>query len=124
MQTLTKRSFDTPDEVRTPDKTRVEILTLGDVRAARFTMQPGWRWSTCVGPVVGTTSCQLGHIGVVAQGRMRLRHDDGTEIELGPGEAYVIEPGHDAWIIGEEAFMCHEFDQVAAATFAERGAAQ
>ena len=49
---------------------------------------------------------------------MHVRHDDGTEIEIGPGDAYVIEPGHDAWVIGSEAVVGYEFDSKAAETFA------
>jgi hypothetical protein len=47
-----------------------------------------------------------------------VRHDDGTEIEIGAGDAYVIEPGHDAWVIGLEAVVGYEFDGQAAETFA------
>jgi dienelactone hydrolase len=28
--------------------------------------------------------------------------DDGTEAELGPGDAHVVPPGHDAWVVGDE----------------------
>ena len=41
---------------------------------------------------------------------MRARHEDGAEVQIGPGEAYVIEPGHDAWVIGSEPFVAYEFD--------------
>ena len=51
-------------------------------------------------------------------GRMHVRHDDGTEIEIGPGDAYVIEPGHDAWVTGSDVFVGYEFDSKAAETFA------
>src|SRR3954464_8186938 len=57
--------FDSPDETRTPDKTRVDVARLGDTRAARFAFEPGWKWSECVKPVVGTDSCQVRHVGVV-----------------------------------------------------------
>jgi hypothetical protein len=41
---------------------------------------------------------------------MAVRHEDGTEVEIGPGEAYVIEPGHDAWVLGDERFVGFEFE--------------
>jgi hypothetical protein len=66
-----KRDFDSPDESRTPDKTRVDVVRMGGTTAARFTMEPGWRWSDCVKPVAGTDSCQHRHVGVVQSGRMR-----------------------------------------------------
>ncbi len=99
-----KKSFGSPDERRTPDKTEVEVVDLGSVKAARMTLQPGWRWSECIKPVAGGESCQLHHEGTCAAGQMHVQHEDGTEIEIGPGDAYVIEPGHDAWVVGSEAF--------------------
>ena len=74
-------------------------------RAARFTFEPGWKWSECVKPVAGTESCQVRHVGVVQSGRTHVVHEDGTEAEAGPGEAFVIEPGHDAWVVGDEPYV-------------------
>jgi mannose-6-phosphate isomerase-like protein (cupin superfamily) len=109
MATIAARSFDQPDEVRTPDRTRIEVVRLGSQSAARITFQPGWRWSTSIKPVVGTESCQARHVGTIVSGRMRVVHDDGTEVEAGPGTVYVIEPGHDAWVVGEEPVVGFEF---------------
>jgi len=104
------RDFDSPDETRAPDKTRSEIVRMSGASVARLTLQPGWSWSECIKPVVGTNSCQNRHLGVVKEGRMRILHDDGTEVEIGPGEAYVIEPGHEAWVLGDEPFVGYEFE--------------
>jgi quercetin dioxygenase-like cupin family protein len=62
-----------------------------------------------VKPVVGTDACQVDHIGYVLEGRMALRMDDGTEREFGPGDAFQLPPGHDAWIIGDEACVLLDF---------------
>jgi class 3 adenylate cyclase len=35
--------------------------------------------------------------------------DDGTEIEIGPDDVFDIPPGHDAWVVGDEAFETVEF---------------
>ena len=102
MAGIESRSFDSPDESRTPDKTTVNVVRLYGTTAARLRLEPGWSWSGAIKPVAGTDSCQARHVGVVESGRLRVRHDDGTESELAPGEAYVIEPGHDAWVIGDE----------------------
>ncbi|MBD0290228.1 MAG: cupin domain-containing protein [Thermoleophilia bacterium] len=118
MAGIQARDFDAPDETRTPPKTRVDVVKLGDATAARFTMEPGWRWSECVKPVAGTESCQLRHIGVVHSGRLGVHHEDGTEGEVGPGEAYVIEPGHDAWVVGDEQFVGFEFESRSAEQYA------
>jgi hypothetical protein len=110
--------FDAPDETRTPDKTRVDVVHIGDTTAARLTFQPGWRWSDCVKPVAGTESCQLRHVGIVGAGRLAVAHEDGTEMEVGAGDAYVIEPGHDAWVVGDEPFVGFEFESRAAEAYA------
>src|SRR3954453_23195872 len=99
MTNLMVKSFDSPDETRAPDKTRVEVVELAHGKAARLTLQPGWRWSECIKPVVGGDSCQARHVGAVVRGRMHVVHDDGTESDVGPGDAYAIEPGHDAWVV-------------------------
>jgi len=104
------RNFDSPDETRTPDKTRSEIVRMTGASVARLTLEPGWRWSECVKPVVGGDSCQNRHLGVVQSGRLAVRHEDGSEVELVPGQAYVIAPGHEAWVVGDEPFVGFEFE--------------
>jgi hypothetical protein len=110
--------FDSPDETRTPEKTRVDVVRVGGTTAARFALEPGWKWSECVKPVAGTESCQVRHVGVVQSGRMRVAHEDGTEVDLGAGDAYVIEPGHDAWVLGDEGVVAFEFEARSAEEFA------
>ena len=108
------RGFDSPDETRTPEKTRVDVVRMDGTTAARMTMQPGWKWSECIKPVAGTERCQARHVGVVQSGKLHVIHDDGSEAEIGPGDAYVIEPGHDAWVVGDETFVGFEFEPKAA----------
>jgi hypothetical protein len=110
--------FDSADETRTPDKTRVDVVRLGDMTAARMTFEPGWKWSECVKPVAGTESCQVRHVGVAQSGTIHISHEDGTETDIGPGDAYVIEPGHDAWVVGDERFVGLEFESRAAEEYA------
>ena len=119
MPGIQKRSFSSPDETRTPDKTKVDVLHLGNVNVARITLQPGWKWSQCVKPVAKTESCQARHVGTCIRGRMHVVHGDGTTMEIGPGEAYVIEPGHDAWVLGNEPLVAFEFESKTAAEFAK-----
>jgi hypothetical protein len=57
-------------------------------------------------------------VGTVASGQLHVRHDDGTEVELGAGDAYVVEPGHDAWVVGSVPFIGFEFDSKAPETYA------
>src|SRR2546425_10855997 len=93
MASLSSKSFDTPDETRAPDKTRVEVVRLGGATVARVTFQPGWKWSECVKPVAGTESCQVPHLGYQLSGQLAVRMDDGSEHEFGPGDACAIPPG-------------------------------
>jgi mannose-6-phosphate isomerase-like protein (cupin superfamily) len=111
------REFDAPDETRTPDKTKIDVVRMGGTTVARMTFEPGWRWSECVRPVAGTESCQARHLGVLQSGRMHVVHEDGTEQEISPGQAYVIEPGHDAWNVADEPIVAFEFEPKAAEEF-------
>jgi mannose-6-phosphate isomerase-like protein (cupin superfamily) len=113
------RGFDSPDETRTPDKTEVAVVRMAGATAARMTFEPGWKWSECVKPVAGTDSCQARHVGVVHAGRLHVEHEDGSTIDVGPGDAYVIEPGHDAWVVGDDQFVGYEFESKAAEEYAK-----
>lgn len=113
------KSFDEPDEQRTPDKTHVDVVKLPGASVARITFQPGWRWSECIRPVIGGDSCQVRHVGTLLSGEMEVVHDDGTKANLVPGIAYVIEPGHDAWVVGNDPAVGLEFESVAAETYAK-----
>jgi quercetin dioxygenase-like cupin family protein len=100
---LVAKSLDEPDETRPlADKGRVDVVVLGGVTVGRGVLEPGWRWSEHVRPLAGTESCQASHTGYVLSGRMSVAMDDGGEGEAGPGCAFVIPPGHDAWVVGDE----------------------
>jgi mannose-6-phosphate isomerase-like protein (cupin superfamily) len=113
------KSFESPDETRTPDKTKIQVVHVGGATAARITFEPGWKWSECIKPVVGTDSCQAHHVGTLLSGHMHVVHQDGDEVDLGPGDVYVIEPGHDAWVVGDEPTVGFEFDSQAASGYAK-----
>jgi hypothetical protein len=102
---LVSKSHSAPDEVRSPDKTRVELVRLEGHTLGRFNLQPGWRWSECIKPVVKTELCELSHIGYVVSGKMTVRLQDGTKKTIAAGESYSIPPGHDAWVEGKEPFV-------------------
>ena len=65
-------------------------------------LEPGWRWSNDLKPIAGTDSCMAPHFQYHVQGRLRIRMDDGTEFEAGPGDITSLPEGHDAWVVGEE----------------------
>ena len=109
MSGIESRDFNSADETRTPDKTRVDVVRLSGTTAARMTFEPGWKWSDCVKPIAGTKSCMVHHNGYVVSGRMRIKMDDGAETEIGPGDVFVCPPGHDAWIVGKEPCVAYDF---------------
>ena len=99
-----------------PDETRpfqghghAEVHKLGEAAVMRGVFEPGWKWSNDVKPIAGTTSCQAPHLCYCVSGRMRIRMDDGQEDEIGPGDFMRIEPGHDAWVVGNEACVLVDF---------------
>jgi quercetin dioxygenase-like cupin family protein len=108
-ETIKAKSMDSPDETRTFENGKMDIVNSDEVTAGRVTLEPGWRWSEAVKPIAGTDSCQVQHTGYVVSGRMRVVMDDGSEQEIGPGDVYVIRPGHDAWVVGEENYVGVDF---------------
>lgn len=107
------RDFTAPDETRSPEKTTIELVNIAGGQIGRYTFHPGWRWSECIKPVVGTESCQVTHVGYAVSGRLHVKHDDGTEIDVTPGDVYHIAPGHDGWVVGDEPAVFVEFQGAA-----------
>lgn len=109
MPRLQRKSFATPDQVRQFPTGRCDIVSLDEMTVGRFVFQPGWRWSKDVAPIAQTSSCQFRHLGYTISGSLHVHMDDGTTLLIGPGEAYEIPPGHDAWVMGDEAWCAVEF---------------
>jgi hypothetical protein len=112
-----RKRFDQPDETRTLDKAVLENVQLAGSTAGRATFEPGWRWSENVKPVVKTDACQAHHLGYALSGSLHVRAGDGTEFDIGPEDAYEILPGHDAWVVGDEAFRTLEFQSATAESY-------
>lgn len=107
---LQRRRFSEPSDVRTFPRGRVEVVELDDTVVGRMIYEPGWRWSVDVRPLAGTDSCQYHHLGLTTSGRLRVQMPDGTELEIGPGDVFEIPPGHDAWVVGDEAWVSVDFE--------------
>ncbi len=113
MPSLNAKGFDKPDEVRPfAAKGKAEVVNLGGTQVLRGTFEPGWKWSEHVKPLAGTDTCQVAHAGYVVSGRMKVKGDDGSEGDLGPGQAFTIAPGHDAWTVGNENCVLIDFGNV------------
>src|SRR3954467_13421253 len=119
MASIETKNMDRPDETRTPEKTSVSVVHLGDATVGRFTLQPGWKWSDCIKPVVGGDSCQAAHLGYVVSGNIHIAATDGAEADLSAGDAYRLEPGHDAWVVGAASLVALEFESKTAEPYAK-----
>jgi hypothetical protein len=107
MDVVLKR-FEQPDEVRTFEKGKFEIVRIGGMTIGRATYEPGWRWSLHVGPATGTSSCSV-DVGMVISGRATAAMDNGTITEMCPGDVFHIAPGHDSWVVGDEPYVSLHF---------------
>lgn len=103
------KNVDAPDEKRDFEHGEIHLVHLTGATIGRATLRPGWRWSTDAGPTAGTASCPAHHVAYVVSGRFHVRMDDGTELELGPGDAHVVGPGHDAWVVGDDTCVVVDF---------------
>jgi hypothetical protein len=111
METILKR-FEEPDEVRTFEKGKFEVVHIGGMTIGRATYQPGWKWSLHVGPSVGTSRCNVEHVGMVLSGFATAAMEDGTVHELRAGMLFYIPagpPGHDSWVVGDEPYVSLHF---------------
>ena len=106
---LRRKSFDRPDEIRTVERARVELVELGETAIGRAVFEPGWRWSEHVKPIVGTESCEVHHVGYAMSGVLHVEMDDGASMEVRPGDAFEVPPGHDAWVVGDEPWSSVDF---------------
>ena len=100
-----QRNFDAPDEVRRFPKGIVSLVRVGSLTLGRGILEPGFRWSTSLQPIQGTPSCQIHHLQLMLQGRFHVEMDDGETAEFGPGDIMNVPPGHDVWVVGDEAVV-------------------
>lgn len=105
------KRFEQPDEIRTFEKGKFEIVRIGGMTVGRATYEPGWRWSVHVGKTLGAgaKTCSVEHVGLVLSGRATAAMDDGAVIEMKPGDLFYIPPGHDSWVVGNEVYVSLHF---------------
>jgi class 3 adenylate cyclase len=106
---IRRKSLDDPDAIREWPLALIRIIRIGSHTIGYGVQQPGFRWSTHMGPAAGTTSCAVHHVQVFLSGRFAVRMDDGEEVEFGPLEVGDIPPGHDAWVVGDEPVHILDF---------------
>lgn len=109
MPQLDKANINAPHETRAfTAHGHVDVVTLGDFTIGRGVFEPGWKWSEDVKPIAGGDFCQTRHAGICISGSMTVRANDGTEVTYGPGDVFVMAPGHDAWTVGAEACVLYD----------------
>jgi len=88
----------------------IDTTRAANGRVKRVCYPPGFRWSTHMKPLVNTALCMHAHVGFLARGHVRGTYADGCAFDLAAPRAVVIEPGHDAWVVGKDAAVLIEFD--------------
>jgi hypothetical protein len=97
-----KKTVSEPDDVRTFEKGRLELVNIGGGEVGRLTLEPGWRWSEHVKPLAGTELCEAPHFQYHVAGVLHILMADGTEFDAHPGDITALPSGHDAWVVGDE----------------------
>ncbi len=115
---LEMKNLSKPDETRKFERGQMEVVNIAGGTVGRATFKPGWKWSNDVKPIAGTDLCMAPHFMAQLSGKMRVRMADGKEFEMGPGDVAVIPPGHDAWVVGDEAVVA--LDWGGASNYAKR----
>jgi class 3 adenylate cyclase len=109
------KSFATAADVRTMPKFSSATVDLDDATVTHGRFDPGFRWSTDVGPIIGTASCPFHHLGYSISGAVRSVMDDGQTFDVGPDMVFDIPPGHDSWVLGDEPWIMVEWGATARA---------
>ena len=111
MSSIEIKSFSEAEEINVSfNNAKISSVNVGGQRVMHLILQPGWKWSVDVQPIIGSDRCQASHLGVIISGAICCKHDDGSEATYKSGDAYSIKPGHDAWVVGDEVAEAFEFN--------------
>lgn len=97
-----QKRFSEPDETRSFERGRVDLVIIGGSQIGQLTLEPGWSWSAHVKPIAGTDLCEAPHFQYQLSGALGWRMADGSEMETHAGDVVAMPQGHDAWVIGDE----------------------
>jgi hypothetical protein len=97
-----QKTFADADETREFERGRVDLLRIGGAEIGQLTLQPGWRWSDHLKPLVGTDLCEAPHFQYHVQGVLHVVMADGSEFDARSGDVTALPQGHDAWVVGDE----------------------
>jgi quercetin dioxygenase-like cupin family protein len=109
-----KKNVQNPDRMLPLQKATVEAVQMDGGTVLRYTMDPGWRWTEHLKPMMGTDLCEIPHFAYQISGKLRVAMRDGTEFDVDAGDVHVIPAGHDAWVVGDEPVVGIDWAGVAA----------
>jgi hypothetical protein len=112
-----KKTVSEPDDLRTFEKGRLELVNIGGGEVGRLTLEPGWRWSEHVKPIAGTELCEAPHFQYHVAGVLHIVMADGTEFDAHPGDITALPSGHDAWVVGDDQVVVIDWN--GASTYAK-----
>lgn len=106
------KNFHKPDETRTFEKGKLELLKMTGGEVGLLSLEPGWRWSLHVKPIAKTELCEAPHFQYQLSGRLHIVMEDGTEFETVKGDVSSLPSGHDAWVVGNEKVVLVDWSGV------------
>ena len=109
---IVRKTLNSPDEIISSEKEKIELVNLDGFSVARVTLEPGWSWDKYVKPREKTDSCQVAHTSLILSGRARTIMDDGTVYESGPGDIGIVPPSHNTMVIGDEPCVIIDFSGI------------
>lgn len=107
LEVILKR-FEKPDEVRTFEKGKFELVRIAGMTIGRATYAPGWKWSEHVGHALGKKLCDVEHVGLVLSGCATAAIEGEGVVEMKAGDVFYVPPGppgHDSWVVGNEPYV-------------------
>ncbi|MFN2581722.1 MAG: cupin domain-containing protein [Candidatus Dormibacteria bacterium] len=101
--TGTARSFTDPATTTPFNHGHEDVVELFGTKIGLAVFEPGWRWSNDVRPLVGADHCPIFHVGYMLSGELHIDYPDGSTLDVKAGDVVAIPPGHDSWVVGDEA---------------------
>jgi hypothetical protein len=98
------------DEHKEIGGVQLDAVRAGNVRLKRMIYPPGFSWATHLSAIIGSKLCQHTHVGFMARGQINVRFADGCVVEYKAPQFVVVEPGHEGWVVGNEAAVLIEVD--------------
>ncbi len=89
---------------------QIDAVRTGNARVRRAIYPVGFHWARDIKPHVGTETCMHVHVGFLASGRIHMEFLDGCTLDFVAPQVFVIEPGHDGRVVGDEPAVVIEFD--------------